>query len=175
MNQYASQTRPSISHFILQPALVIIFLIAVLYAFYVTEHDNILWAVSVGALASSAYTVFTKPSLNSAHPARLVGAYFIAIFSGVMTHFFGGHFLMAQETALVHASFFRVGILTAVAMGIALWLMLWLHAEHPPATGVALILVLDVNDYLTPLIVLAAAIVLVTMKYVLRHWLCDLY
>lgn len=146
------------------------FLAAVLTIFLFADRaSDVVWAVGAGSLASSAYIVFSKPSAVSSHPLRLIVAYVVAIVCGMATHYIGNIILSLTN------QFFWVAFLGAFAVLITLWLMLWLHVEHPPAVGMALVFVIDLRDYRTSIIVLGAITVLVILKTALQPWMRDLY
>jgi CBS domain-containing membrane protein len=151
-------------NYIWQTTLIFVFLIAVLNMLLFSERvSNIAWAVGAGSLASSAYFVLSKTSAVEAH------SYILAISCGMITHYIGGKVLLFPH------GFFWMSFLAAFAVVATLLLMIWVKAEHPPAVGMALVLVIDLKDYYTSIIVLVAITVLVTLKLVLRPWLRDLY
>ncbi|MCX7121501.1 MAG: HPP family protein [Gammaproteobacteria bacterium] len=157
-------------NYIWQPFIIFMFLTAILNIFLFAEYTtNVVWAVGVGSLASSAYLVFAKPSAVSAHPMRLIVAYVLAIVCGMLTHYAGESVL-----TLAH-HYFWISFLAALAVVITLLLMIWFKAEHPPAVGMALVFVIDLKDYRTSIIVLGAITILVILKLMLSRWLSDLY
>lgn len=157
-------------NYIWQPLIIFIFLTVILNIFLFTEYSsNVVWAVGVGSLASSAYLVFAKPSAVSAHPLRLIVAYVLAIVCGMLTHYVGESVL-----TLTH-HYFWISFLAAFSVVITLLLMIWFKAEHPPAVGMALVFVIDLKDYRTSIIVLGAITILVVLKLALSRWLRDLY
>ena len=162
--------RATVANYIWQPLLIFIFLMALLSVFLFEQYSaNVVWAVGVGSLASSAYIVFAKPSSVSAHPVRLIVAYVLAIVCGMTTHYLG-------EIILIFSNHFVwISFLGAFAVVITLLFMLWMKAEHPPAVGMALVFVIDLKDYRTSVVVLCAITFLVVLKLTLNRWLRDLY
>jgi hypothetical protein len=53
--------------------------------------------------------------------------------------------------------------------------MLWLNTEHPPAVGMALVFVIDLKDYRTSILIIAAITLLVFLKLLLNRQLSDLF
>lgn len=162
-------------NYIWQMLLLFVFLSAVLFLFYWHASSNVLWAVGVGSLASSAYIVFSKPSSPSGKPTNIFVAYLIAICVGIFFRFFVENWLMHCTNFFEIHQFCWPGVIAALAVVISVLLMAAVHVEHPPAAGMALILVLDVQDYQTLIIIFMSVIVLALLKMVLRPWLVDLF
>lgn len=160
---------PTRSNYIFQPAIIFIFLFIILNLFYHTAQSDVLWAVGSGSLASSAFTVFLRPSAISAHPLRLIVAYVIAILCGMLLHVVGEDLLYAGHT------FVWMSFLASAAVIVCVYLMFWLKVEHPPAVGMALVFVIDLKDYRTSILIIAAITVLVLLKLALNRKLSDLF
>ncbi|PIZ03626.1 MAG: hypothetical protein COY58_08420 [Gammaproteobacteria bacterium CG_4_10_14_0_8_um_filter_38_16] len=156
-----------VANYIWQPA--IIFLFVILNLFYHTAKSDVLWAVGAGSLASSAFIIFSKPSSVSAHPLRLIVAYVVAILCGMLLHVMGGLLLYSGY------GFVWISFLASVSVVVCLFLMMGLKIEHPPAVGMALVFVIDLKDYRTSILIIAAITVLVLLKLLLNRQLSDLF
>jgi len=161
-------------HFLWQPAFAVVFLCVVLFFMNRYTTSDLLWAVGAGALASSCFIVFGKPSSSTAKPFKIIGGYVLGILVGVIFHSIALHFhdLPAGFLGTVH--FHTVGLIAAICTGVCLLLMSLLRLEHPPAAGVSLVLVIDLRDYYVVFIVFIAAIILAGIRHLLCHRLIDL-
>ncbi|HLB56566.1 MAG TPA: HPP family protein [Coxiellaceae bacterium] len=159
----------TIWNYIWQPLIILIFLFSILNLFYHTAQSDILWAVGAGSLASSAFIIFSKPSSVTAHPLRLIVAYVIAILCGMLLHIMGETLLYAGH------SFVWLSFLASIAVIVCLYFMFWLNVEHPPAVGMALVFVIDLKDYRTSVLIIAAITLLVVIKLILNRKLSDLF
>ena len=161
-------------HLILQPLMAIVFVCIALYCFRIVSSSTILWAVGAGALSSSCYIVFGRPNCNPAKPINIIGGYLIGILCGeavrlllLSLNIYGGDFFTA-----IH--FHYMGMLASISVGLCLYIMALLKLEHPPAAGMALVLVLDLHDYIVLFIIMGAAFVLAGIRKVLGDRLVSL-
>jgi len=157
-----------------QPLVAVIFLSIILIFMNHFTQSSILWAVGTGALASSCFIVFGKPSSAHSMPHKIIGGYIIGILSGVIFHLIAVHFQTAGFHLLGNEDFQMLGITAALSAGFCLVLMSVLKLEHPPAAGMALVLTIELQDYSDILIVLIAAIILASIRWFLRRRLVDL-
>lgn len=161
--------------YVLQPLLLVLFIFGILMLFYLHARSAILSAVGAGSLASSAYIVFGKPSNLTARFSHILTSYVVAICVGVFFRF------VVEMQLLSHLHFFNEyryyldSVIAAVAVVFTLLITLKLHMDHPPAAGVTLVLVLDVQDYQTLIIILFSVIMLSFLSFALRRWMCDLF
>ena len=134
----------------------------------------ILWAVGVGSLASSGYIVFTTPSSPNAQPKRIIGAYLIAIIISTLFHF--GLTPLFNFTAQLH--FFAhphlFWMCASLSVGVTMILMVLLRCQHPPAAGISLVAVIDLNNSWIILGIMANVILLTLIKQCLKSQLEDL-
>ena len=141
------QNKPTIANYIWQPLMVFIFLWLCLHFFYMTAQTDALWAVGGGSLASSAYLLFAKPNSTPAHPVRFVVAYVIAVLCGIAMHWSLLHFTVAPLFACPYPGFCWTGFFAALSVMITFMFLIGLRMDHPPALGMALVLVIDSRDY----------------------------
>lgn len=158
------------SKYFWQFAVLLLFLCVCLTFFYWDAHSDILKAVGAGSLASSAVAVFTKPHTRAADPYRMVLAYFISIAVGMAFRFGYEHWF----AYCAHSSVCWPGYLAVLAVVVSLLVMLSFKIDHPPAAGLALILVLDVHDYRTLIIILISVMMLAIIRKALGPWMHNL-
>lgn len=161
-------------NYIWQPLTAVVFMSIVLFILNALATSSILWAVGAGALASSCFVVFGQPFSSNAFPHRIIGGYFIGIGMGGLMRIISEQLYLFQKDFLVSPHFQTMGILAAVTVGLALFFMTLFRLQHPPATGMALVLVLDVRDYKTMFVVFFAATALALLRIVLKKQLIDL-
>ena len=99
----------------------------------------------------------------------LIGGYFIGILSGILCHYlvllYCYHFADLQVLYVVFGS---------LAVGVSILLMVISETEHPPASGIALGLVINEWSYLTIIFVISGVLILFFVKKGLRSFLIDL-
>ena len=160
-------------HILWQPLLAILVVGALLYALRGANAGSLTWAVGAGAISSSACLVFGTPSTRSARAQNILGGYAIAIICGLIVQFCIIHVnhicldFWHCQTALPSFVF-------AAVVGLVLIVMSCFHCQHPPAAGLALVVALDIGHYGVLAVIAVAALVLATLKIILRSYLRDL-
>jgi len=161
-------------NYLWQPALAVVFLTVVLFFMNRYTMSDVLWAVGAGSLASSCFIVFGNPSSSSSLPLKIIGGYVIGIVSGVIFRLIAMHIHDLPHGFLGTPYFHFAGVLAAFCAGTCLFFMSVLKLQHPPAAGMALVLVVDMRDYKVVFIVFIAALILASLRRLLCHHLKDL-
>ena len=117
----------------------------------------------VASLRSTSFFVFAMPHKKSASNYVIFLGNTIGIIVGGICYGLG----------ILFASF-PLAILAALSVGLSLFLMVIFEAEHPPAAGIALGLVLEGFNIYTLLVVYFVLVILLIMRRVLKRWLIDL-
>ncbi|HDH09397.1 MAG TPA: HPP family protein [Chloroflexi bacterium] len=133
--------------------------------------DVLLHAAIIATLGASAFIVFAMPKAYSSEPKPLIGGYLVGICTGCLCRLLSTSRLVMPVLATQRASGVVFG---ALAVGVAIFLMVVTHTEHPPAAGMALALVLNNWGYLTPVSILSAVILMAGVKKLLDPILVDL-
>jgi len=158
-----------------QPLVATIFVGVVLYCLgMVTGASEILWAVGAGALSSSSYIVFVTPQSAVARSRRIIGGYVVGAIVGLFVHWI---LTVAYDFASANLQFHNshlFWISAAISVGVAMVMMVLLGVEHPPAAGLSLVLVLDIHEYMTLVMILIAAVALSALRHALRCHLINL-
>jgi len=128
-------------------------------------------ATIIASLGASAFVAFTMPHHELSSARHLVGGYLVGIAVGSTCWLC----LLAVPADLgpVWRHVFYAAM-SALAVGLAMFLMVISGTEHPPAASLALGLVLGDTSLYLVLVVLAGIIGLSALKWVLRRWLIDL-
>ncbi|MCH9770465.1 MAG: HPP family protein [Gammaproteobacteria bacterium] len=161
-------------NYIWQPLLAAVFICMVLVCFNFISVTSVLWAVGAGALSSSAFIVFGLPSSVTAKAGKIIGGYAVGIICGLIVRLSLQYFLALGVFHTNMPHFHLLGMFAAITVGISLFFMGLLKVEHPPAAGMSLVLVIDIQNYSVLAVIFAAAILLAVLHQALKKYLCDL-
>jgi len=115
--------------------------------------------VVISAMGATAFIVFAMPTAVSAQTRNVIGGHLVGLASGMIFY-------------LTTLPYFLEYPLT---VGIAIFIMVALDVEHPPAAGTALAVVInEVSSIDVFVTIMAGAVVLSQCRYYLRHYLKDL-
>jgi len=114
--------------------------------------------VVTSAMGATAFIVFAMPTAVSAKTRNVIGGHLVGLASGTIFYF----------TTLPY--FFEYPL----AVGIAIFVMVALDVEHPPAAGTALAVVINEVSLDVFVTIMAGAVVLSQCRYYLRRYLKDL-
>ncbi len=128
-------------------------------------------AVIVASLGASGFIAFSEPQRPRSAPRFLVGGYLTGIVAAFACHLVS---LLFEGSSLLFLSQNSMEISGAMAVGFSMFLMVVLNTEHPPASALALGLVLDSFPWNTALIALAGISLLSLVKQLLKPYLIDL-
>lgn len=114
--------------------------------------------ILISAIGSSAFVVFAMPKTTSATARVVIGSHIVGLLCGATFSFI----------ALPHY------ISYPVAVGLAIFLMVSLDLEHPPAAGTAIAAVTHGRSLDIWLAVISSVLILSLARYLLRNHLKDL-
>jgi len=114
--------------------------------------------VSISAVGATAFIVFAMPKSVSAQTKHVIGGHLVGFTAGAVTC------LTVLPSPVEYA----------VAVGIAIFLMVALDVEHPPAAGTALAVVTNEVSFNVFVALMLTAVVLTQCRYYLRGFLKDL-
>lgn len=156
-----------------QPLAAIIYVALVLLVLSHTNSSQIIWAIGAGSLSSSSCIVFASPHNKSASTKNLCLGYLIGIGVGVLMHIaLMKAAPLLSQTVLFHSNTFWA--LASIAVGLTIIAMIACDVFHPPAVGIALVLVLDIQHYGIIAVILLSAFILALLRYILNPYLKDL-
>lgn len=124
----------------------------------------------VTAVAATAFLVFVHPSGTMAQPQRIIGGHFVAVVLAGMTSLVVYELLPGSVGDAVVSR----DVAAAVTVGLSIFVMAITNAEHPPAAGTALGLVLDPWSLSGAVAILIAAALLAVVRVYLGPKLMDL-
>ena len=114
--------------------------------------------VVASAIGATAFIVFAMPKSISAQTRHVIGGHMVGLAAG-------GVFLAIPLPFSIEC---------ALAVALAIFLMVALDVEHPPAAGTALGVVINEVSRDAFVAILASALILSQCRYYLRHYLKDL-
>lgn len=157
--------------YVWQPLLAAVSIMIVLLLVGAVAHT-----VLIASLGASAFIVFTMPTTAAAQPRYLIGGYVVGVGVGALFGLLYGHLFGAagigepgtrEELWLV--------AFAGLAVGLAIFVMVITDTEHPPATGVALGLVVNWQwRWPALLVILLAVVALAVLRSLLRPFLRNL-
>ena len=114
--------------------------------------------VVISSIGATSFIVFAMPTAVSAKTRNVLGGHLVGLASGTIFYY----------TALPYY------IEYPGAVGIAIFLMVALDVEHPPAAGTALAVVIREVSPPVFVAIMTSALILSQCRYYLRHRLKDL-
>jgi len=142
----------------------------VLTSFQFAVKDVILGVVGASSLASSIFIAFALPEAAAAHPKRMVGSYVCAAIIGIVFYYLATYLIVLQDVLSFSATYEAIG---ALAVTLTMLLMIMLSLEHPPATGLALGLVIEPWRWSTLLVIMLAIVCIAIIKFLVQPWLLS--
>lgn len=114
--------------------------------------------VLISAIGATTFILFAMPTTVSAKTRNVIGGHLIGFASGAIFYFLALPYFIEYP----------------FAVGIAIFLMVALDVEHPPAAGTALAVVINEVSREAFITVMLSALVLSQCRYYLRNYLKDL-
>jgi CBS-domain-containing membrane protein len=114
--------------------------------------------VVISAMGATTFIVFAMPKTISAQTRNVIGGHLVGLASGTIFYFATLPYFL--EYPLV--------------VGIAIFLMVALDVEHPPAAGTALAVVINEVSLDAFVTIMVSVLVLTQCRYHLRNYLRDL-
>jgi hypothetical protein len=161
-------------NYVWQLGIAAVFTFCVLYLFKGTNQKDVLWALGVSSLASSAFIIFTSPKGKTAAERRVLVAYFINMALGAITHYCLRSMIGAGGM-FIGNGFLIFSVFASIAVILSMLCMVFFDAKHPPAVGICLILVIDMKRYYIIAVIAISALVLAVLHLTLKRWLRDLH
>lgn len=139
-------------YYILQSLMATLTLLILIY---LLGKDRI---VLISAMGATSFVVFAMPKDVTAQTRNVVGGHLVGLIAGGIFYFVGLPYFVEYS----------------LAVGIAIFLMVALDFEHPPAAGTALAVVINEVSIEACITIMISALVLSQCRYYLRHYLRDL-
>jgi CBS-domain-containing membrane protein len=133
--------------------------------------DILIPGALVASLGASTFIVFVGPDRSAARPRGLLGGQLIGTGVGVGCWYLLSTGMLAST--VTHR--FEVAIFGSLAVGLAIFLMVIIDMEHPPAAGTALALVMSQWSVYSIAFIGGASLYLALVRSILGRRLKDLY
>jgi CBS-domain-containing membrane protein len=114
--------------------------------------------VLISAMGATTFIVFAMPTTISAQTRNVIGGHIVGLASGAIFYFASLPYILGYP----------------LAVGLAIFLMVALDFEHPPAAGTALAVVINEVSCDAFVTIMLSAVVLSQCRYFLRYYLKDL-
>jgi len=164
--QMWQQFRSDWRHFVAQSLLAttVIFIV-----FVILGSQEIAVVASLGA---TAFIVFALPDKFTARPRHVIGGHLVGVLCGLLGATIAG--LLSPDSAGVIWCDVVHGAGYAVAVGLAIFVMVVIDVEHPPAAGTALGVAVEGFSWQVAATVLGVAVFLSAVRFAFRRHLHDL-
>lgn len=129
-------------------------------------------AVVIASIGSSAFAIFTMPHRDSTRTKLVLGGYVIGVAVGTLCFFLDYFFLSHLHIFLMQM--YHEEIFAALSVGLSMFAMVVFNAEHPPASAIALGLVLAEWSIKTIVVTLLAISLILFFRHLFRKHLIDL-
>lgn len=164
MRIFDKKLKHSLFRYILQIFLAILAIFLILLFLDVLKQTAI-----IAALGATTFIVFTAPKSYSSGARALIGGYVVGLLSGILCHFLATSYCnFFADIEILYVIF------GSLAVGISIFVMVITDTEHPPASSIALGLVINEWSYLTIIFISGGVLILYLVKTLLRSFLVDL-
>lgn len=114
--------------------------------------------VLISAMGATSFIVFAMPTAASAQTRNVIGGHLVGLFAGAVFYFTELPYFLEYP----------------LAVGLAIFIMVALDVEHPPAAGTALAVVINEVSLDAFITIMISVVVLSQCRYYLRHHLKNL-
>ena len=162
-------------HLLVQGLLAMVFMFLLLFFLDLVRAGTLIWAAGASTLASTAFMVFGTPNADSAKPHRIIIGYAIAIFCGHFIRLMANYFCSGSSFCHIPEYVMHVHEVAAIlSLALAFFLMVMLRSSHPPAAGLAVVMVLDISNLKAMIVIGVAAVILTVVMLLFRKSLKPL-
>jgi CBS-domain-containing membrane protein len=158
--------RSNIHRYLFQCSLATLIIFITLLFLNVLEETAI-----IASLGATTFIIFTMPTAYSSRTRPLVGGYLVGVAVGMACYY-----IMTSQlfNSIFISNNISVAVFGAIAVGLAIFIMVAIDAEHAPAAGIALVLILNEWQFKTIIFILATVIIMALLKKILKPILIDL-
>ncbi|MDH5633269.1 MAG: HPP family protein [Gammaproteobacteria bacterium] len=166
MQIIARDFRKNARPYVIQSVLATLAILLILLFLDVFTHTAL-----IATLGSSVFLVFTRPHAFGSRPRSLLGGYGIGIVVGVVFYYLS-HLPEMAQIPISQATTYIV--FSALSVGCAIFLMVITSAEHPPAAGMALGLVINTWTIKALIVIMLAVVFMAVLRRALQNFMIDL-
>ncbi|GAB6058291.1 HPP family protein [Desulfonatronum parangueonense] len=122
--------------------------------------------VIIASIGASAFIVFAMPGYFTAQPRNLIGGHLVGMICGFLASSVPLQPFLPDNIA--------ISLVYSLAVGVSIFIMVVIDAEHPPAAGTALGVAIAGFSLKVVLTILISIIILSSAHYLFRRHLRDL-
>jgi CBS-domain-containing membrane protein len=123
----------------------------------------------IASIGATAFIIFVVPHYRLGKTRLIMGGYIISIIIGLISYYI---FYLTSHFWLEHNVL--KAVFSSFSVGIAIFLMVILDCEHPPAAGVALDILINKWNYPSFFYLLVSVSFMLFVKRLLKKWLINL-
>jgi|GEM_PF-806832 len=154
-----------------------IFISLVLFIMVSYSQSNLIWAVGASSLASSAYVVFMHPHGLAAKPKNILIAYTLAVIIGEIIRLvllWLGAASCLESVAMVAQATHHYWFAASISVISVMIIMAIFDIEHPPASGIALVIVVELCRHDIVIMIYAFMLLLCAIQLICRPYMRNL-
>lgn len=125
--------------------------------------DIFIQTAIIASLGATVFILFTIPHRNVSRGRYIFGGYTVGIIAGVLCS-------LLMDTQAVYME----SLILALAVGLAMFLMVIMNLEHPPAAALAMGIAVEGADLRTVAAIYLCLLIVFSGKKLLQRWLIDL-
>jgi CBS-domain-containing membrane protein len=156
INKMLEEFRQHWKHYVFQCLLATLVVFVVLLALSLKN------AVIIASIGATAFIIFAMPGMITAKARNVIGGHTTGLIIGSLC------FLIP------HSTVFYAALSYSLAVGLAIFIMVVIDIEHPPAAATALGFAISGFSLKTAIALISSIIVLSLVHYFFRHRLRDL-
>ena len=146
--------KDTMKHYIFQSLLAAVSLFLALQLPFIEDF------VLIAAIGSTAFIVFAMPSSRTSSPRNFLGVHFVC-------------WLIVFGITALYPAYLPLKVVISLGVGLAVFAMVILDIEHPPAGGTVIFLIINpIEESFVALLLLASILSLIS--YLLNPYLEDL-
>ena len=119
-------------------------------------------AVIVASIGATAFIIFAMPGMATAKPRNVIGGHMTGVIIGSIC------------CLIPHSTVFYAALSYSIAVGLAIFIMVVMDTEHPPAAATALGFAISGFSLKTAIAFVSSIVVLSLVHYFFRRHLKDL-
>ncbi|MEW6585118.1 MAG: HPP family protein [Nitrospirota bacterium] len=119
-------------------------------------------AVIIASIGATAFIIFAMPKMITAGPRNVLGGHATGLIVGSLC------------SLIPHSTVFYAALSYSLAVGLAIFIMVVIDIEHPPAAATALGFAISGFDVKTAMALVSSIVVLSLVHYFFRDHLKDL-
>ena len=156
MDKINKEIRPYWKHYVFQS------IFATFVVFIILLSLSLQNAVVIASLGATAFIVFAMPKNVTAKGRNVIGGNLVGLITGSLC------------ALIPHPSFMTSILVYSLAVGLSIFIMVITDTEHPPASGVALGVVMRGFSFAVAIAIVTSVVILSFVHHFFKRYLRDL-